>query len=123
MDFDPDGLGIMATYKHGSRQLSHENTHLTTPGIRWLGVRSHDVFGNELLDNDVGLLRLSHRDRKKAIKMLEMDLLEEAVGLELEWRRELQVMLMMNIKAEIELLSGRPGGLQGWLEENLMRNR
>ena len=50
--------------------------------------------------------------------MLEKDIFAED-GPEVKWRRELQVMLMLNVKAEIQLLSRREGGLEGWLEESL----
>ncbi|KAL8983514.1 MAG: hypothetical protein Q9177_004957, partial [Variospora cf. flavescens] len=102
VDFDPDGIAIMSTYKHGSFTLSHENANLRTPSLRWLGVKSGDFVVN---DRDGGsddsertaLLRLSKQDRKKAIKILGRELCNED-GPEHEWRRELQVMLMLNIK-------------------------
>jgi meiotic recombination protein SPO11 len=36
-------------------------------------------------------------------------------GDEPEWRRELQLMLMVNKKAELQLLERTEGGLAGWL--------
>lgn len=36
------------------------------------------------------------------------------------WRRELQIMLMLNTKAEIQHLSGREGGLEEWLQDKLL---
>lgn len=41
-------------------------------------------------------------------------------GMEREWRRELQVMLMLNVKAEMELLDEREGGLEDWVEDSLL---
>ena len=35
------------------------------------------------------------------------------------WRRELQVMLLLNVKAEIQLLENLDGGLAQWLVKNL----
>ena len=43
--------------------------------------------------------------------MLERDVFEVEEG----WRREVQVMLMLNVKAEIQVLEAREGGLGGWL--------
>lgn len=41
-------------------------------------------------------------------------------GLEAEWRRELQVMLMLGVKAEIQIMNGTDrGGLNAWLDEKL----
>jgi meiotic recombination protein SPO11 len=37
-------------------------------------------------------------------------------GDEGKWRREVQVMLMLNVKAEIQVLEAGPGGLAAWLE-------
>lgn len=122
-DFDPDGIAIISTYKHGSLTLSHENANLKTPSIRWLGVKSGDIFldaTNSKPDGEErkGLLRLSTRDRKKAVGMLGKEICEEE-GAEQEWRRELQVMLMLNTKVEMELLSEREGGVEGWVEEKI----
>lgn len=38
------------------------------------------------------------------------------------WRRELQVMLMLNVKAEMEILADRQGGVKGWVEEKLLED-
>jgi meiotic recombination protein SPO11 len=119
MDFDPDGIGILSTYKHGSRRLSHENGHLNVPGIQWLGIKSDDFRSNREGDDagsgaEMGLLRLSVRDRKRAINMLDKD------GWDMEWRREMQVMLMLNVKAEMEILNRREGGMETWLEGKLI---
>lgn len=35
------------------------------------------------------------------------------------WRRELQVMLVLGYKAEMELLGEREGGVEAWLERKL----
>lgn len=69
----------------------------------------------------VGLLRLSLRDRKMATGLLKRDMLREDDGWsETEWRRELQVMLMLGYKAEMELLGEREGGLEAWLQRKLV---
>jgi meiotic recombination protein SPO11 len=104
VDFDADGIGIMSTYKYGSIALHHQREILAVPSVRWLGVRS--------------LLELTSRDRRIARRMLEKETMEEE-GREVEWRRELQVMLMLNLKAEIQILSDGDGGLEKWLDEKL----
>jgi len=119
VDFDPDGIAIMSTYKHGSWTLSHENGKLNVPSIRWLGPRSRELLKGATGETSEGLLPLTMRDRKKAIKMLEWPRLDE-VGQEKEWRRELQVMLMLGVKAEMEVLADRAGGVCGWVEERLL---
>lgn len=118
VDFDPDGVCILSTYKYGSFALAHENAELNVPRTRWLGVQSKDLHAYGTVGGCEGLLRLTARDRRKATLMLEKDIFAED-GPEVGWRRELQVMLMLNVKAEIQLLNGREGGLERWLEEGL----
>ncbi|MCJ1300659.1 hypothetical protein MMC08_003456 [Hypocenomyce scalaris] len=118
VDFDPDGIGILSNYKHGSFALADQNAELNVPGMRWLGVHTKDLLIDAMIGGSDGLLRLTARDRRKASLMLEKDIFAED-GPEVKWRRELQVMLMLNVKAEIQLLSRREGGLEGWLEESL----
>ncbi len=88
--------------------------------MRWMGIRSKDVLERRNGEECKGLLRLSARDRKKAVKMLENSEWLKEEGVEGEWRRELQIMLMLNVKAEMEVLSERTGGVEGWVEERLL---
>ena len=110
-DCDPHGLSILSTYAHGSSALAHENANLAVPDMRWLGVRLQDVIetqscSEEGVDSEVaGILSLTPRDRKLARNMLASN---PAFDEELhpDWRRELQYMLFMNVKAEIQILGG-----------------
>jgi meiotic recombination protein SPO11 len=117
VDFDPDGIGIMSTYKYGSVTLSHQNQLLIVPSINWLGVQSTDIIPIEE-SGRTGLMRLSTRDRRIANCMLERPAFQG--GVEPEWRRELQVMLMLNCKAEIQILSDGGTGLKDWLDRKLI---
>lgn len=117
VDFDPDGIGIMSTYAYGSITLSHQSQTLAVPSISWLGVQSEDLPTEDF--SRVGLLRLSSRDRRMATRMLERSAFQEGKGA--EWRRELQVMLMLNYKAEIQILSDGAAGLEDWLNMKLAR--
>ena len=116
MDFDPDGIGIMSTYKYGSVALSHENQSLIVPSISWLGIQSADIIPVQGQPG-TGLLKLSSRDRRVATKMLERAAFQEEI--EWKWRSELQVMLMLNCKAEIQILSDDGGDLEGFLDNKL----
>lgn len=133
VDFDPDGLAIMSTYKYGSIRLAHENdiAHgtpaLTLPQLSWLGVRSHQVGRTPVTESSTksgamtdpqGLIRLTPRDRRKARQMLEWDTCLEG-GPEPAWRLELQTMLMLNVKAEMQILEKQVGGLPVWVEKEL----
>ncbi|KAF2179806.1 DNA topoisomerase IV, alpha subunit [Zopfia rhizophila CBS 207.26] len=134
VDFDPDGIAIMSTYKHGSYALAHENvttkdTHaksrpLSLPQLCWLGVMSHQVSRTPVTESDTdncaivdapGLMRLTPRDRKKARRMLDSEVCAEH-GPEPGWRQGLQAMLMLNIKAEMQILEEQPGGLASWVK-------
>ncbi|GME33528.1 Spo11/DNA topoisomerase VI subunit A [Neofusicoccum parvum] len=128
VDLDPDGLSIMCTYKYGSKPLAHEGDWTRVPDLEWLGVRSIEAFATGNIENsglmaasvhqNEGLLHLTLRDRRKATGMLSKQFVNEG-GLNHELKRELQVMLMLNMKAEIEILESRDGGLASWLMERL----
>ena len=129
VDHDPDGIAIMSTYKHGSDTLSHENSDHVVPRLQWLGLKqedltrtSHELTPEGGVDVERGLLRMTGRDRTKAVAMMERGVCAEG-GPESEWRRQLQSMLMTNMKAEIQLLENRPDGLVGWLKAKLARYR
>jgi meiotic recombination protein SPO11 len=115
VDYDPDGIDILSTYKHGSAALAHEKVELELPCVQWLGLSSKDLGQNEDLHQSQGLLRLSGRDRRKATRMLEREPFTED-GDEPSWRREIQIMLLLNVKAEIQLLEAQCNGLPGWLK-------
>ncbi|TVY13582.1 Meiotic recombination protein rec12 [Lachnellula arida] len=123
VDYDPDGLGILSTYKHGSISLAHE-PGLAVSSVEWLGVRSCDFLGVAAAEGEgvqeareVGLLRLTRRDRRIAAKMLERG--DGRVDGEGGWKRELRVMLMLNVKAEIQVL-GNAEALGEWLDGKLV---
>ena len=109
----------MSIYKHGSWNLSHETAQLNVPGIRWLGLRSRDLFTSIDADEPERpvLLPLSKRDRNMARKMLEKPAMRESE--EGEWRREVQVMMMIGFKAEMEIMDSREGGIAKWTENRL----
>jgi meiotic recombination protein SPO11 len=115
MDFDPDGIAILSTYKHGSISLAHENNSLVAPSMEWLGIKS-DVVREIHVDKSQEWLLMTLYDRRKAMRMLENPVFQEAV--EASWRRELQVMLMLNIKAEIQIL-GKCSDLESYVSSGL----
>jgi len=119
-DFDPDGLAILSVYKHGSIALAHESAELRVPQLRWLGLRSeHVMIGGEGAQASQGLLTLTVRDRRKARKMLEREVAAEEGGRLSDESRELQNMLMLNVKAELQLLDSVPMGMADLLKAGL----
>ncbi|KAK3616608.1 endodeoxyribonuclease [Elasticomyces elasticus] len=122
VDFDPDGLAIMSVYKHGSAALAHESAELRVPQLQWLGLRSeHMLLGGDSTHASQGLLTLTARDRSKARKMLGREVEGDDIDeVELvEARRPLQVMLMLNFKAELQLLDAVPGSMTQLLDQEL----
>jgi len=123
VDFDPDGLAILSTYKHGSIALAHESAELRVPQLKWLGLRSeHKMLDSDSTHASQGLLTLTARDRSKAQKMLERSEAGDSVVDDDEaadYRHELQVMLMLNMKAELQLLDAVPDGMTILLESQL----
>jgi meiotic recombination protein SPO11 len=118
VDWDPDGIGILSIYKHGSASTQqHDNPRM--PGIRWLGLTSEDVSRNGEQQSQQQLLMMSQRDRRKARKMLEWKRFGEHSE-EDYWRKELQLMLILGYKAEIQLLDQLAVGVHGWIVERLL---
>lgn len=155
VDFDPDGIKILLTYKNGSRSLQHEE-HATLTQLSWIGPRSDDVFGrhhprspvtdsnqtdvSSLISNqpfsplqtsappspttqlsliDV-TLPLKVVDRKLAVRLLSATVGKDDLE-SLDFVRELQVMLLLNTKAEIQAVD-EAGDLSVWLESALEQN-
>lgn len=154
VDFDPDGIKILLTYKNGSRSLQHEE-QATATRLSWIGPKSDDVFGcyhprsliadsnqtdvSGLIPNEpLSLfqtsappyptqfslvevtLPLKVRDRKLAVRLLSATVGKEDVE-SLDFVRELQVMLLLNTKAEIQAVD-EAGDLSIWLEGALDQN-
>ncbi|OJJ95504.1 hypothetical protein ASPACDRAFT_47860 [Aspergillus aculeatus ATCC 16872] len=119
VDGDPDGMAIMSTYKYGSLAYAHENSALNCPEIHWLGLRTSDIVtGVDPSGNDA-LLSLTPRDRKKILAMLANNPEWAVDGPEQEARSELLQMLMLNVKAEMQILYDGNGGLVRWLDRRM----
>ena len=118
-DCDPHGLSILSTYAHGSRSLAHENWGLAVPDIRLLGVKLRDVVETQSRNEEVaGILTMTARDRKLATNMLASNP-AFTEDMHADWRSELQGMLFLNAKAEIQILGGG-GSLGKWLDRSIL---
>ncbi|KAK7954661.1 Spo11/DNA topoisomerase VI subunit A [Apiospora saccharicola] len=165
IDFDPDGVSILRTYKHGSQSMRHEE-HVTAPGLLWLGVKSSDLLELQMrlppmvssgfsngrnsqstlsssqLDNDSEsgrslarslpgstrrgetgwkFLSMSCRDRTKAVQLL-CSLNDQAHqdADEMELTSEVQLMLVLNMKFEIQAVD-QAENMAYWLDERLSK--
>ena len=99
VDSDPYGLKIMSVYSSGSKSMSYDSSNLTTPDIKWLGVRPSDLDRYNLPAQC--RLQLTDYDRKMGEELLK----EEFVLKHPEWVKELKLMLKKGEKAEIQALS------------------
>lgn len=117
VDLDPHGVDIAATYRFGSVAMAWENHRLAVHRLEWVGVRSSDLaeaVARSSGDGQVeGTARLTARDRRKAAAMLARPWIHAVP----EWRSELQNMLFLGVKAEIEIVSGV--GVKRWVEERI----
>jgi meiotic recombination protein SPO11 len=113
-------MAIMSTYKYGSVAQLHENANLNVRRIEWLGLRTSELLLEAYHLPDGSLMALSLRDRKKAAAMIARSPVFAEDGPEATWRAELQQMLAMNSKAEIEFLYELRGGIEGWLDRKLV---
>lgn len=165
MDFDPDGVSILRTYKHGSQGMRHEE-NVTVPGLLWLGVKSSDLLELQLQllpmsssgpshegtesqsalsssqnnnsessrslaralpgsarRSEAGwrLLSMSCRDRAKAVRLLCSlnDQVHQDAD-EMELASEIQLMLVLNMKFEIQAVD-QAENMAYWLDERLSR--
>ena len=137
VDYDPDGFAIYRTYKYGSNSLSHEQ-HTTVPNLRWLGLKSKDILCStqgmietsntgSLVNPDSQLsnptvdtrVPLTDRDRQRAVGLLgKITDTEESSHEIMCHMREIQLMLMLNMKAEIQTVD-QMGDIAAWLDQRL----
>ncbi|KAL7421510.1 endodeoxyribonuclease [Cryptotrichosporon argae] len=116
VDADPHGLDILSVYTNGSRATKYSYDHdglALGDRIEWLGVKVSELGRLGVRYDE--MLPLSPRDVGKAMKML------QNVDLPVEWRRELCRMLMVNRKAEIEIVSTASNGSSGSYETTGLR--
>lgn len=107
----------MQTYRFGSIALAHEGAS-TVPEMIWMGLRLSDVSVGGT--DDEALMPLTAVERERIRAMLARQTANPD-GQDGECFAELQKMLMLNVKAEIQLLEERPGGLLHWIEMSIMR--
>ncbi|KXJ93479.1 Spo11/DNA topoisomerase VI subunit A [Microdochium bolleyi] len=122
VDYDPDGLAILTTYTSGSYSLRHEED-VTIPSLIWLGPSSQDITriatATSAESDALQLQRPTRADRRKATSLLNRlaDGISDDVKL-VNVVRELQLMLFLNVKSEIQMLD-EEGQLANWLDRRL----
>ena len=99
VDSDPYGLKILSVYMSGSKNMSFDSSNLTTPDIKWLGVRPSDLDRFHLPAQC--RLEMTEKDIQMGRKLLEEDFIRSNP----RWCEELELMLKTKEKAEIQALS------------------
>ncbi len=112
-------MQIMSVYCVGSRAMAHDVHNLAVPQLKWLGVLPSDLARYQVPES--ARLPLGSRDKQKAAELLQRDYIQGNVA----WRRELELMVALNCKAEVEGLQGAHAGLrfltQHYLPDKLAR--
>lgn len=99
VDSDPYGLKILSVYGCGSKNMSYDSANLTTPDIKWLGIRPSDLDKYKIPEQC--RLPMTEQDIKTGKDLLEEDFVKKNSG----WVEELTLMVKTKQKAEIQALS------------------
>ncbi|KAI0793252.1 Spo11/DNA topoisomerase VI subunit A [Abortiporus biennis] len=97
VDADPYGIDILSVYTLGSQAMAHEGDGLKAPKLQWIGVKCTELSSLGV-DRDQ-MIPITKHDVKKALSILSKP------GIPVAWRKELQYILHLRRKAEIEILS------------------
>lgn len=111
VDSDPYGHYIYSVYLRGSKRLSYESPFLATPDMHLLGVLSRDLDAYDIPNQC--RLPMNQSDMKRAKEMLN----EEFILKNKPWKDDLDLMVKMKVKAEIQALSSH--GFEYLTEEYL----
>ncbi|MHA1356563.1 MAG: DNA topoisomerase IV subunit A [Candidatus Helarchaeota archaeon] len=99
VDSDPYGHYIYSVYLRGSKRLGYESPFLATPNLNLIGVLSRDLDQYNIPKKC--RLKMSKADIKRTEEMLK----EPFVQNNLSWVEDLELMLKLRRKAEIQALS------------------
>lgn len=99
VDSDPYGLKILSVYMSGSKNMSYDSASLTTPDIKWLGVRPSDLDKYNIPEQC--RLKMTDHDIRTGKELLEEDFIKKNP----DWVEELELMIKTKEKAEIQALS------------------
>jgi meiotic recombination protein SPO11 len=89
VDSDPYGLKILSVYMSGSKNMSYDSASLTTPDIKWLGLRPSDLDRYDLPDQC--RLDMTENDIKCGKELLKEDFIQKNP----EWMKELEIMVRL----------------------------
>lgn len=99
VDSDPYGLKILSVYMSGSKNMSYDSANLTTPDVKWLGMRPSDLDKYDIPEQC--RLPMSATNIKTGKELLEEDFIKKNPA----WHKELEIMVKSKQKAEIQALT------------------
>ncbi|MHA2249125.1 MAG: hypothetical protein ACXAD7_02125 [Candidatus Kariarchaeaceae archaeon] len=104
MDADVYGFEILRVYSVGSKALSFEASNLAVPNIKWLGLLPSDLEESSGFGIPKSVhLKMTKSDEHRTKLLLE----EEFVKRKPAWRNQIQKLLDLGVKAEIQALNAR----------------
>jgi meiotic recombination protein SPO11 len=92
VDSDPYGLKILSVYMSGSKNMSYDSASLTTPDIKWLGLRPSDLDKYELPDQC--RLDMTESDIKTGKELMKEDFILKNPA----WVKELEIMVCIPVR-------------------------
>lgn len=102
MDADIYGFEILRVYSVGSKALSFEASNLAVPNIKWLGLLPTDLLDDSGFNIPSSThLKMTKSDERRTKLILE----EEFVKRKPEWQKQIQTLLDLKVKAEIQALN------------------
>jgi meiotic recombination protein SPO11 len=95
VDSDPYGLKILSVYMSGSKNMSYDSASLTTPDIKWLGLRPSDLDKYDLPDQC--RLDMTENDIKTGKELLK----EEFIMKNPAWVKEIEIMVRSSTEDDL----------------------
>jgi meiotic recombination protein SPO11 len=97
VDSDPYGLKILSVYMSGSKNMSYDSASLTTPDIKWLGLRPSDLDKYDLPDQC--RLDMTENDIKTGKELLK----EEFIMKNPAWVKEIEIMVRGSAEDDLSM--------------------
>ncbi|MHA2504562.1 MAG: hypothetical protein ACXAE3_17040 [Candidatus Kariarchaeaceae archaeon] len=102
MDADIYGFEILRVYSVGSKALSFEASNLAVPDVKWLGLLPSDLREESGFDIPASThIKMTKSDERRVKLLLE----EEFVKRKPKWGQQIQTLLDLGVKAEIQALN------------------
>ncbi len=105
VDNDPWGYYIYSVVKQGSINLAFESQRMAIPDARFIGMSSYDMERFEI--PKAVTINLNDQDIRRAREILNYPWFQKKQGRTYPWRNEINHMLKLGVKLELEALSNK----------------